>query len=120
MTCDKLIEQANPRDSQSRPPASLPRGPRPAVKFAPCEPHLLESRLRNRYKQRVATQPPRKTKPKRVRKLAKKSARKAKEAGQFLYDHRKQILEGVELLGSVIAIVSTIMGKSGFRRRGKK
>ena len=67
----------------------------------------------------MPTQPPRK-KPKRVRKLAKKSARKAKEAGQFLYEHRKQILEAVELLGSVIAIVSTIMGKSGFRRRGKK
>jgi hypothetical protein len=67
----------------------------------------------------VATPPKSKPKPKRVRKLAKKSARKAKEAGQFLYDHRKQILEAVELLGSVIAIVSTIMGKSGFRRKKK-
>ena len=65
--------------------------------------------------------PQRKPKPKRVRKLAKKSARKAKEAGQFLYDHRKQILEAVELLGSVVAIVSAIMGKRGFRKlRGKK
>jgi hypothetical protein len=67
----------------------------------------------------VATPQKQKPKPKRVRKLAKKSARKAKEAGQFLYEHRKQILEAVELLGSVIAIVSTIMGKSGFRRKKK-
>jgi len=83
-------------------PASLGRLAKssqpPAVEFAPRKPQ----------------------KSKRVRKLAKKSARKAKEAGQFLYDHRKQILEAVELLGSVIAIVSTIMGKSGFRRKSKK
>ena len=58
-------------------------------------------------------------KSKRVKKLAKTSARKAKEAGQFLYEHRKQILEAVELLGSVIAIVSTILGKSGMRKKSK-
>ncbi len=68
--------------------------------------------------QKAQKQKPQKTK--RVRKLAKKSARKAKEAGQFLYEHRKQILEAVELLGSVVAIVSAVLGKSGGFRKRKK
>jgi hypothetical protein len=52
--------------------------------------------------------------------IAKTSAGKAKEAAQFLYKHRKKIMEALELLTAVIGTASIALGKPGKPRRRKR
>lgn len=52
---------------------------------------------------------------KRVRKTARfvaaSGTEKAKEAAQFVYKHRKKIMEAVELLAAVLGTASQVLGK---------
>jgi hypothetical protein len=63
------------------------------------------------------------TKPKRAKpfkKITTKGTEKAKEAAQFIYKHRKKIMEAVELLAAIAGTASQIFGKPGKSRRRKR
>jgi hypothetical protein len=49
--------------------------------------------------------------------IAKVGVGKAKDAVQFVYKHRKKIIEAAEMVAAVVATASTILGKPTPRRR---
>jgi hypothetical protein len=61
----------------------------------------------------------RRKKTKRFKKIATSGAQKAKEGAQFVYKHRKKIMEALELLAAVVGTASQILGKPGKPRRRK-
>jgi hypothetical protein len=55
-----------------------------------------------------------------VGRVAKSGAEKAKEAGKFVYKHRKKIQEAVKPILAVVATASTILGKPNVPARRRK
>ena len=48
------------------------------------------------------------------------SAEKTKEAVQFVYKHRKKIMDALELLAAVVGTASAVVGKPDKSKRRKK
>ena len=55
-----------------------------------------------------------------ARNAATVSAEKTKEAVQFVYKHRKKILDALELIAAVVGTASTVVGKPSKSSRRKK
>ena len=52
--------------------------------------------------------------------MATSGAGKAKEAAEFVYKHRKKIMDAVELLTAVLGTASQVLGKPEKSRRSRK
>ena len=54
-----------------------------------------------------------------LKKLATTGTRKAKDAARVIYDHRKQILEALEMMAAVAGIIATVLSKTSRPRKKK-
>ena len=55
-----------------------------------------------------------------LKKLATAGSRKAKDAAKVIYDHRKQILEALEMMAAVAGIIATVLAKTSRSPKKKK